>query len=255
MRYLADHPVLFGAVTFIVLWLATWIGATVLPRLAPLDKSSRDEFGIVQAATLTLLGLIIGFTFSMATSRYDQRKNYEEDEANAIGTAYVRVELLPAPAAAKLRPLLRSYLEQRILFYTLTDAERLHAVDSETARLQGDLWAATRDGARSDPSPVTALAVASINDVLNSQGYTQAAWWNRIPVQAWILMAAIAICSSALLGYGAGHARAEAFMMPVLPLVVAIAFLLIADIESPRSGTISITARNLQALAQSLRAP
>ena len=97
--------------------------------------------------------------------------------------------------------------------------------------------------------------MASINDVLNAQGYTRAAWWNRIPVQAWMLMAAIAICSCALVGYGARSARAEAFMMPVLPLIVAIAFLLIADIESPRSGTISITARNLEALAQSMRGP
>jgi hypothetical protein len=254
MRSLADQPLLFGVVTFAVLWLATWLGANVLHRLVPLDDSSRDEFNIVQAATLTLLGLIIGFTFSMATTRYDQRKNYEEDEANAIGTAFVRVELLPAPAAAKLRPLLRAYLEQRILFYTLTDAVRLRAVDAETAKLQGELWAAARDGARVDPTPVAALAVASINDVLNSQGYTQAAWWNRIPPQAWLLMAAIAICSCALVGYGARRARAEAFMMPVLPFIVAIAFTLIADIESPRSGMISITARNLDALAQSLRA-
>ena len=255
MRYLADHPVLFGAVSFVVLWLTTWLSAKVLPRLVPLHEGSRNEFGVIQAATLTLLGLIIGFTFSMATTRYDQRKNYEEDEANAIGTAYVRAELLPAAVSARLRPLLRAYLEQRIQFYTLTDAERLRAVDAETSRLQGELWAAARDGARADSSPVAALAVASINDVLNAQGYTQAAWWNRIPVQAWMLMAAIAICSCALVGYGARSARAEAFMMPVLPLIVAVAFLLIADIESPRSGSISITARNLEALAQSLRGP
>jgi hypothetical protein len=254
MRTLTDNPILFGAVTFVVLWLATWLSATILHRLVPFDETSRDEFAIIQAATLTLLALIIGFTFSMATTRYDQRKNYEEDEANAIGTAYVRAELLPAPTAAKLRPLLRAYLEQRILFYTLTDAERLRAVDAETARLQGELWAAALDGGRADPNQLAALAVASINDVLNSQGYTQAAWWNRIPVQAWALMAAIAIGSCALVGYGSRRARAEALMLPVLPLIVAVAFLLIADIESPRSGTISITAPNLGALAQSLRA-
>jgi hypothetical protein len=116
MRFLADNPVLFGAVSFVVLWLTTWLGAKVLHRVVPLDEGSRDEFGVIQAATLTLLALIIGFTFSMATTRYDQRKNYEEDEANAIGTAYVRAELLPAPVSARLRPLLRAYLEQRIQF-------------------------------------------------------------------------------------------------------------------------------------------
>ena len=161
----------------------------------------------------------------------------------------------PQPAPARLRTLLRAYLEQRILFYSLPDGEELRAAEAEAARLQGELWAAARAGARADSSPVAALAVASINDVLNTQGYAQAAWWNRIPVQAWVLMVAIAICSCALVGYGASRARVEALMLSVLPLVVAIAFLLIADIESPRSGTISITARNLEALAQSLRGP
>ena len=63
----------------------------------------REDFGFILAATLTLLGLIIGFSFSMATSRYDQRKNYEEAEANAIGTEYVRADLLPAADAATVR--------------------------------------------------------------------------------------------------------------------------------------------------------
>ena len=75
-------------------------------------------------------------------------------------------------------------------------------------------------------------------------------WLTRLTTAA-----VIAIGSCALVGYGARRARSESLMMPVLPLIVAIAFLLIADIESPRSGTISITARNLEALAQSLRAP
>ena len=69
-------------------------------------------------ATLTLLALIIGFTFSMALNRYDQRKIYEEEEANAIGTEYLRAELLPAADAAKVRTLLLNYLDQRVLFYS-----------------------------------------------------------------------------------------------------------------------------------------
>jgi hypothetical protein len=255
MRFLTDHPIIFGAVSFAALWLATWFGATILPRRGALDEASRADFGVIQAATLTLLGLIIGFSFSMATTRYDQRKAFEEEEANAIGTAYVRADLLPGAEAAKLRPLLRTYLDLRILFYTSRDEERVRETDAHTARLQGEMWAVVRDAARAEPTPTTALAVASINDVLNAQGYTQAAWWNRIPVQAWALMVAIAVCSCVLVGYGTRNARSEAFMLPVLPLVVAIAFLLIADIESPRSGTISVSAQNLAALAQSLRAP
>jgi len=73
-----------------------------------------EKISTVLTATLTLLALIIGFSFSMAVSRYDQRKNYE---ANAIGTEYVRADLLPADDGTKLRELLRKYVNQRILFY------------------------------------------------------------------------------------------------------------------------------------------
>ncbi len=256
MRFLTDHPIIFGVVSFILLWLATWAGGTFLQSRRPLDAAGRTDFGVIQAATLTLLGLIIGFSFSMATSRYDQRKAYEEEEANAIGTAYARASLLPEGGdTAKLRSLLRNYLEQRIVFYETREPERVLESDARGARLQGEMWTVVSDAARTEPTSSTALAVISINDVLNRQGYAQAAWWNRIPLQAWALMVAIALCSCLLVGYGMQNARVESFMLPMLPLVVAIAFLLIADIDSPRSGTISVTAQNLEALAQSLRTP
>jgi hypothetical protein len=85
---------------------------------------------------------------------------------------------------------------------------------------------------------------------LNSQGYTQAAWWNRIPRAAWVLMFAIAIVSHVLLGYGA-HSRSS-FLSIILPLLIAIAFLLIADIDSPRGGIIRVQPQNIEALANSL---
>lgn len=136
----------------------------------------REDFGIILAATLTLLGLIVGFTFSMALGRYDQRKNYEEEEANAIGTEYARAGLLPAADAAKVRPLLLNYLDQRILFYTTRDEQQLAQIDAQTAKLQAELWSAVQAPAVTQPTPVIALAVSGMNDVFNSQGYTQAAW-------------------------------------------------------------------------------
>lgn len=90
-----DRPILVFVFCFFVLWLSAWIGATFLRRKYALEGEVREDFNVVLGATLTLLALIIGFTFSMAVSRYDQRKNYEEAEANAIGTEYVRAGLLP----------------------------------------------------------------------------------------------------------------------------------------------------------------
>jgi len=100
-------------------------------------------------------------------------------------------------------------------------------------------------------SAVAALAVAGMNDVLNSQGYTQAAWWNRIPIAAWALMITISIFCNLLVGYGA-HGR-RAFMFLVLPLALSISLFLIAEIDSPRSGVIRVHPQNLESLAESLQ--
>jgi hypothetical protein len=82
-------------------WLGARIGATFHARYGEFDEITFTDFKIVLGATLTLLGLIIGFTFSMAVSRYDQRKNLEEGEANGIGTEYVRVEFLPTASVQR----------------------------------------------------------------------------------------------------------------------------------------------------------
>jgi hypothetical protein len=100
-----------------------------------------------------------------------------------------------------------------------------------------------------------ALVVAGMNDVLNSRGYTQAAWRKRIPLAAWTLMLAIAICSAALVGAGADGAKSRSHLLVVLPLVISITFFLIADIDSPRRGVIRVIPQNLLSLAESLRAP
>jgi hypothetical protein len=188
----------------------------------------------------------------MAVSRYDQRKNYEEEETNAIGTEYVRADLLPPASADKVRSLLSKYLHQRILFYTNRDARELAQINDATARLQAELWSSVHVAASGQPSPVVALAVSGMNDVLNSQGYTQAAWWNRIPVEGWALMVLIAGCANALLGYGARESQTNRTLLLVLPLMISIAFFLIADIDTPRRGLIRVSPQNLISLSHSL---
>ena len=172
-----------------------------------LTDETREDFGFILGASLTLLGLLIGFTFSMATNRYDQRKNYEE--ANwLIRTEYVRGRL-PPDDAAKVRALLRDYVDRRIHFYLTHDAERLAQTNAVTAQLQNEMWSAVVAPPKIKPNPLSALVVSGMNDVLNSQGYTQAAMWNRIPIAAWVLMAAIAIGCNLLVGYGLRSSRGQ----------------------------------------------
>src|SRR6516225_1752089 len=114
MRTLTDSSILIFTLSLITMWIAAQLGAVLRIRVHP-DEDERQDYDIVFTATLTLLGLIIGFSFSMVISRYDQRKNYEEEEANAIGTEYVRADLLPMADAARVRKLLKNYVDQRVL--------------------------------------------------------------------------------------------------------------------------------------------
>ncbi len=254
MNNATDYPLLIFVLSLFGLSLSALIGASFLMRQRKLEKEVREDYGVILAATLTLLGLIIGFTFSMAVSRYDQRKNYEAAEANAIGTEYVRADLLPASDAAKVRALLRKYVDQRVLFYMERDKEQVRQINVRAAQLQTELWSTVLATAAAQPTPTVALAVSGMNDVLNSQGYTQAAWWNRIPTSAWVLMVVIAICCNVLIGYCAQNVKAECVLLLILPFVVAIAFFLIADIDSPCGGVIRVNPQNLASLVEFLGA-
>lgn len=178
-----DSPFFVFAGVLIVQWLAAYAGDAFRRKVHPLKKEGdRQDFDIVRTASLTLLGLIIGFSFAMAVNRYDQRKNLEEAEANTIGTGYLRADLLPPDDASRVRDLLRKYCDERISYYLARDELRVGQIDAETAKLQAELWSVVARVAGTQPTPIVGLAVSGMNDVFNAQGYTQAAWWNRIPL-------------------------------------------------------------------------
>ncbi|MGF6505653.1 hypothetical protein [Paraburkholderia sp. 32] len=255
MQQLIRHPLILLVASFALMALAAQFGNSVLRRRITLDEDSLDDFRIVQSATLTLLALVIGFSLSMAVGRYDQRKNYEEEEANAIGTEFIRADLLPESTAAAIRADLARYLDLRIEYYQTRDAQRVAQIYAATAGLQGRLWTSARSGAVAQPTPVVALAVAGMNDVINTQGYTQAAWLNRIPLAAWIMMLLIGVFANVLVGYGVKNSSGKSRFLLIMPLTVSLSFMLIADIDSPRNGIIRVIPQNLISTAQSLHKP
>ena len=250
MIHVLNYPLLVFAISLITLWVSVHAGNHLREKVRPLEDCHREDFIVVQGAAMTLLGLLIGFTFSMAISRYDQRKDYEEAEANAIGTEYVRAGLLPAADAAKVQGLLREYLNQRVLFYTTRDEKQLRQNSAATYQIQGDLWSVVQARGVAQPTPVIAVVLAGMNDVLNSRGYTEAAWLNRIPVSAWILLLVISMGCNLLIGYGAHGKNIMLFM--IFPLAVSVSLFLVADIDSPRRGVIRVHPENLISLSESL---
>jgi hypothetical protein len=253
MPRLTDHPGVTFFVSFIVLILSAMLGAVFQRVWKPVHPADQTEFNIVQSAALTLLGLIVGFSFSMAVSRYDQRKNLEEAEANAIGTEYVRADLMPVGGAAATRNLLKRYLDLRIRFYETQDSVKLVSIEAETQEVGSELWANARADALAQPTPIGALVASGMNDVLNAADYTTSAWLNRIPGAAWTLMFLIGIACNFTLGFSAR--RFNSFLLYVLPLTVAVSFFLISDIDSPRGGLVSVLPQNLARLAIGLKAP
>jgi len=251
MNIITRNPFVVFALSIAILWIMARLGVYFRKNGPKIDVLEREDLGVILGATLTLLGLLIGFSFSMAINRYDQRKNLEEAEANAIATEYVRVDLLPDSDSARARTLLRAYLDQRILFYSTRDPIQLQKIDASTTQLQTDLWMSVRAPALAQPPGVTTLVLSGMNDVSNSQGYLQAAWLNRIPTAAWVLMLAISLCGNLLLGYYASNVGTRTFLFLVLPLILSISFFLIADIDSPRGGIIRVHPQNLITLSKS----
>jgi hypothetical protein len=252
MQGVYHYPFAIFAVALVVQCLGAYLGHALHKRGKPAFAAERATFSTILGATLTLLALIIGFSFSMSVSRYDARKTFEAAEATAIGAEYLRADLLPAAATARVRALLVSYTQQRLQWYRVSDPARVAQIQSETARLETELWSAVTGPANAAPdSPTLALAVSGMNDVLNSQSFAAAASRNHIPFGAWLLMLLIAFAGNVLLG--AHEKRTRAAILVVLPVVVSVPFLLIADIESPRAGIIRVPPTNLLALAETLK--
>ena len=251
MTNILDFPIAVFVISLAVFWVSIWIGFRLAIRLREAEDKDRDDLNLTTNASLTLLALIIGFSFSTALGRYDQRKNYEEEEANAIGTEYLRADLLSTADAARVRALMVEYLDQRVLFYTIRDQEKLESVSKETTRLENEMWSIVQTAANSKPTAPMILLVSGMNDVLNRAGYTQAAWWYRVPIGAWFTMAMLSVGCCLIIGFSAHRKR---FLMTAFPFLVAVSFFFIADIDSPRTGLIRVIPYNLISLSESLRA-
>lgn len=247
---IVNYPLVVFALSFVVLLLAVIFGDALRKRWHVSREEGREDFGVVLTGALTLLGLIIGFSFAMAISRYDVRKNYELMEANAIATEYSRADLLSATDAARVRGLLTTYLDKRMLFYTTRDQHQLTKIAADTAQLQNELWSTIHSGIAAVPPPLESAVMTGMNDIANSRRSTEGAWWNRIPVAAWVLLIAISIGCSFLIGYRAR--RRDWLVFLVIPVAVSVSLFLISDLDSPRGGAIRVVPKNLSTLSQSL---
>ena len=250
MLWLVDHPVVFFVTTLTLLIASARVGVAASAHGRTLASADRVEFDLVRNAMFTLLGLMVGFAISMAVSRYDLRKSLEEAEANAIGTEYLRLDLMPPETTRAVRALLRTYVDERIAFYRDHDPKKQENSDAATIGTMKALWAAIAPEARARQTPTDALVASGMNDILNSEGYTLAAWRNRLPIEVWMLLILIAAACNFLIGFGAKRLSPATHV--ILPVTAALAFLLIADVEGPRNGFVQVEPVDLDDVATAM---
>ncbi len=249
---MVDYPLLVLVVSFVLLVLAAWLGDFLRKRSKRAEETNRDDAGVVLGGTLTLLGLIIGFSFAMATNRYDLRKDAEKAETNAIAVLYMRADLLPLAEAAKAHELLKKFVDQRVQFYTTRSRDELTQIGNDTTQTQNELWSLIQAAVGPLPPQLEGLFVSGMNDVAVSRLSTEAVWANRIPVAAWLLIVITSVGCNLLIGYRARRTDWLVFM--VMPVAVSISLFLISDLDSPRGGAIRVRPNNLISLSQSLGA-
>jgi hypothetical protein len=219
------------------------------------DASTKSQIGTVEAAVLGLLGLLLAFTFSMALSRFENRRQMVLDEANAIGTTILRASLLPAPHRQPVEELLRRYVELRIVLQPIRNgATRLIEIQTESAAIQRQLWGHAVSASQESPTPLVVSFVTALNQLIDSDAARVHAARSRVPSPVWILVLLVAGAGTFSCGYGAGSSGQRSFLANgLMPLLIAVVITLIADLDRPGHGLISTSQQPLIDLQDALR--
>lgn len=221
------------------------------------DTARRDQIGPIQAAVLGLLALLIGFTFSMAVERFDTRRDLVLQEANAIGTTYLRATFLPPEQRTAVEDLLRQYVETRLDFYKAgRDMDAVTAVEGRAARLQTEMWTQTGTAAKVAPSPLTVSFADALNGMIDLDATRLYTMHSHVPGAVWLLLMLVAGVGCYASGCGAGACDARNKLSNVgLPLLIAVVITLIADLDSPYRGFIRLDQQPMMNLKASMAKP
>lgn len=225
-------------------------------RERPGIAAAHSQIGTIQASVLGVLALLLGFSFAMAASRFDARKQLVLDESNAIGTALLRARLLPEPHAQKIPALLRQYVDARLAFYQAgIDPAGLRAANDDTARLHEQLWLEAAAVAAEDRYAVASgLLVQALGDVIDLHAKRVAALENHVPGSIFLLLHFAAMVAMGLTGYACGAAGSRNLAATATAsLLIAAVILLIVDLDRPRRGLIQAGQQSLLDLRDSLR--
>ena len=213
-----------------------------LARSAP-EEAGKEGLGVIDGAIFALLGLLVAFTFSGAAARFEDRRHLIVEEANDIGTAYLRIDLLPAEAQPEIRDLFRRYLDARLATYQHVsglDLRRSYLAKSQD--LQAEIW--SKSVAASQQKHTTTagmLLLPALNAMIDITTVRTAATENHPPKVIFAMLALIALASSLMAGYEMSGAKRRRWLHTVgYAVILSIAVYVILDLEYPRLGLIRV---------------
>ena len=229
-------------------------------RLARMEREGDVGKGVgaVEGAVYGLLGLLIAFTFSGAATRFEGRRHLIVEEANAIGTAYLRLDLLPAEARSSLQEKFRQYVDSRLDIYKkLPDLEAAKAALDKSTNHQNAIWAEAVAASQSGPSPsATMLLLPALNQMIDITTTRTVATQVHPPSTVYVLLMGLALVSALLAGFSMGESRSHNWLHTLLyAAILSLAIYVILDLEYPRMGLIRVDAADqlLMDVRQSMR--
>lgn len=219
------------------------------------EQEDKPPIGEIVAATLGLLAFLLAFTFGVAASRFDTRRSLLVDEANAIGTTYLRAAMLPEPYPEQIRSLLRDYVELRL---KATEPTQLVPSIAGAEELQTRLWSLAVAVGREEPrSIVVGLFIESLNDVIDLHTKRLCLGLrNRIPSSIWAALYLVTVIGMFVMGYHGGLSG-SCRSLAMLALVVAFSAVmtLIVDLDRPKQGVFRVSQQAMIDLQRSMTPP
>lgn len=241
-------------IMLMILAAASYIGKLSGRFHRRLKDADEDSTNFAPTTILGLMALVLGFTFSMSVAHYENRRNLVIQEANAIGTAYLRADLLPQAAKEKVKILLKQYVDLRIEFNNFkADQKSIDELKMKTRMVQSDIWNTLMPLTEKFRDPIMALSVNAMNTVFDSESERTSATEHRIPELVYILLYLIGAIGVGSLGYLEGlRGNKSLFNIFALSVLFSLVIGLIMDIDRPRRGLIKTDQQAMIQLKESL---
>ena len=219
------------------------------------DASSREHIHITETSTLGVLALLLAFSFSQSLQRYDTRSDQVVDEANAIGTAWLRTDLLPSQVRDEVRQLMRRYVDLQVEATRVDTSQAAWRSEvAEAAALQGALWSYAGRVTELDANHVrSGLFVQALNDMFDAFGRRDAGLARHVPEPVLLLLFCVFLAAAAIVGFASGTAghRPPAVSLVMVAIIVLLVYVIL-DLDRPRRGLIEVPKQNLYDLQASI---